>query len=71
MSGGADYSRNCLGCEHLRTEIWPVRNGNGKEAVAYRCFAPGTFRGYHMGTGMIFPYIPAWCPLRQEEAVEK
>lgn len=58
MSAGADFSLNCLGCEHLRTELWPLRGGRGKETVAYRCFAPGPCRGWHMGTGLILPYIP-------------
>ena len=62
MSAGADFSRNCMSCEHLRTELWPVRGGRGRESVAYRCFAPGPCRGYHMGTGLILPYVPAWCP---------
>lgn len=65
MSAGADFSRNCLRCEYLRTELWPVIGGRGKETVAYRCFAPGPCRGYHMGTGLIFPYVPAWCSLLQ------
>lgn len=67
MSAGADFSRNCMSCEHLRTELWPVRGGRGRESVAYRCFAPGPCRGYHMGTGLILPYVPAWCPKIERE----
>ena len=62
MSEGADFSRTCAGCEYIRTEMWPLKGGRGKEAESYRCFAPGPCQGYHMGTGRILPYVPAWCP---------
>lgn len=53
---GADYSRTCEGCEHIIAEPW------GKDALAYRCFAPGKCRGYIVGVKRFEPYIPAWCP---------
>lgn len=62
MSDGADWSRTCKGCEYIQTELWPVKGSYHEEATAYRCFAPGEHHGYHMGTGRLFPYIPAWCP---------
>lgn len=71
MSAGADFSRTCAGCEHIKTEPWPLKGSYRKETVAYRCFAPGPRRGYHMGTGRLLPYIPAWCPLMQEKAVKE
>lgn len=58
----ADFSRTCAGCEYIKKEPW----ARGK--TAYRCFAPGPNRGYHMGTTYLFPYVPAWCPKRREGA---
>lgn len=67
MSAGADWSRTCEGCEYITAVPWPVRGNCHKETVAFRCFAPGTYRGYHMGTEHLFPYVPAWCPKREGE----
>ena len=64
MSAGADFTRSCAGCEYIRTEQWPVKGSYRETTVAFRCFAPGPRRGRHMGTGRLFPYIPAWCPKR-------
>lgn len=66
MSAGADWTRTCKGCEHLRSERWPVK-GSAETAKAYRCFAPGKHYGYHVGTGRLLPYIPAWCPKMEKE----
>lgn len=62
MSVCADLSRTCEGCEHLRAGPWPVKGNCTKDTVAFRCFAPGPYRGYHMGTDRLLPYVPAWCP---------
>lgn len=62
MSVRADLSRTCKRCEYMRTEQWPVKGSYTKNTVAFRCFAPGPCRGYHMGTDRLLPYIPAWCP---------
>lgn len=64
----ADFSRTCEGCEHIRATPWPVKGSYRKETVAYRCFAPGPRKGYHMGTIHLFPYIPAWCPKLEKGA---
>lgn len=65
---GADFSRTCKGCEHLRTELWPVMGSYKAETKAYRCFAPGPYQGRHMGTKRLEPYVPAWCPKMEEKA---
>ncbi len=67
MSMGADFSRTCEGCEHIRTEPWPVKGSYSEKTIAFRCFAPGKRKGYHMGTTYLFPYIPAWCPKMQRK----
>ena len=67
MSMGADFSRTCEGCEHIRTEPWPVKGSYSEKTIAFRCFAPGKRKGYHMGTTYLFPYIPAWCPRMQRK----
>ena len=54
---GADFTSTCEGCEHVVAESWI------KDTLAYRCFAPGVFRGYIVGTERFDPYIPAWCPI--------
>ena len=59
MSEHADFSRACEGCEYIRTELWPVKGSYSNTAVAYRCFAPGPHKGYHMGTARLLPYVPA------------
>ncbi len=59
VGAGADSSRTCQGCEHVKSEPW------AKRKTGYRCFAPGPYQGYHVGTGRFLPYIPAWCPLMQ------
>ena len=63
MSMGADFSRTCEGCEHIRTERWPVRGSYSETTNAFQCFAPGPCQGYHIGTTYLLPYVPAWCPL--------
>lgn len=68
MSAGADFSRTCEGCEHIRMEPWPVKGSCSETTTAFRCFAPGKRRGYHMGTARLFPYVPAWCPERKKTA---
>ena len=65
----ADFSRTCEGCKYIRTEIWKMGTSL-KEVEAYRCFAPGPRKGYHMGTERLFPYIPAWCPKIEEQEGE-
>ena len=67
MSMGADFSRTCEGCEHIRTEPWPVKGSYSEKTIAFRCFAPGKRKGYHMGTTYLFPYIPASCPKMQRK----
>lgn len=67
MSMGADFSRTCEGCEHIRTEPWPVKGSYSEKTIAFRCFATGKRKGYHMGTTYLFPYIPAWCPKMQRK----
>ena len=57
----ADFSRTCDGCAFLKSEDW----ARGK--IAYRCFAPGPNKGYHMGTERVFPWVPAWCPVKLRE----
>ena len=57
----ADFSRTCDGCAFLKSEDW----ARGK--TAFRCFAPGPNKGYHMGTERVFPWIPAWCPVKLRE----
>lgn len=66
MNAGADFSRTCKGCEHVKSELWPVKGSYSKETTAYRCFAPGPCQGYHIGTDHFLPYIPAWCPLMEQ-----
>ncbi len=64
---GADFSRTCEGCEHVKAEEW------FKGEISYRCFADGRCKGYTVGTKYFLPYIPAWCPKlikEREEAVE-
>ena len=56
----ADFSRTCDGCAFLKSEDW------AKGKIAFRCFAPGPNKGYHMGTERVFPWIPAWCPEKGE-----
>lgn len=58
----ADFSHTCQGCEYILTELWPVKGSYHEEAIAYRCGATGPRQGYHMGTGSLLPYVPAWCP---------
>ena len=62
MSAGADWSRTCKGCRCVETVMWPVKGSYSKETEAYRCNAPGPHQGYHIGTGVFLPYVPAWCP---------
>ena len=59
---GADRSRTCEGCRHVVEAQRPVKGSYHETVTAYRCFAPGPHRGYHIGTGRVLPYIPAWCP---------
>ena len=63
MSGGADWSRTCEGCAHIRAE--PA----AKNGTWYRCFAPGPRCGYVMSDNAerFFPYVPAWYPGKEEE----
>lgn len=56
----ADFSRTCEGCAFLKSEDW----AQGK--IAFRCFAPGPNKGYHMGTERVLPWVPAWCPEKGE-----
>lgn len=69
MNAGADWSRTCEGCAYVRTEPWPVKGSYRETATAYRCGAPGTHQGYHIGTERFLPYIPAWCPKMREEDI--
>lgn len=62
MSASADFSRTCEGCSHLASEPWT----KGKKW--FRCFAPGPNKGYHVGTGRVLPYVPAWCPEQKRTA---
>ena len=62
MSARADFSRTCEGCAYIQTVLWLVKGSYSETAVAYRCFAPGPYQGYHMGTHRLLPYVPAWCP---------
>lgn len=62
----ADFSQTCHGCEYIRIEPWPVKGNYVETDVAFRCFAPGAHMGYHVGTGKLLPYIPAWCPKKKE-----
>lgn len=66
MSGGADFSQTCKGCEHVRSVPWPVKGSYSKETVAFRCFEPGKHKGYVIGIERLVPYIPAWCPLMEK-----
>ena len=63
---GADFSRTCEGCEHVKTEEWT------KNKICFRCFAPGRCYGYTVGIERFLPYIPAWCPklINNEEVLE-
>ena len=65
---GADWSRTCEGCRHVVEVPWPVKGSYHETVTAYRCFAPGPHRGYHIGTGRVLPYIPAWCPKNKKTA---
>lgn len=56
----ADFSRNCGGCRHLFTEPWE------KGMLCYRCGAEGRNRGYTVGHGRLLPYVPAWCPGKED-----
>ena len=67
MSAGADFSRSCAGCRYIKAGPWPKRGCRYEEVTAFRCLAPGPRQGYHMGTGRLFPYIPAWCPKMERE----
>ena len=53
----ADTSRTCEGCRHIFTEDWD------KSGTAYRCGAPGNYKGRVVGIRCFDPWIPAWCPL--------
>lgn len=53
----ADFTRDCEDCPHIRSEIW-----DNKGRIAFRCFAPGTNRGYVVRLDWLGPPIPAWCP---------
>lgn len=66
MSGGADWSRTCEGCPHIKAEPGP----KGEEW--YGCFAPGPRCGYVMSdyAGRFFPYVPAWCPMMERKEGE-
>lgn len=59
---GADWSRTCEGCLHMEKE--PEVRGK----AVYRCFAEGPNKGYDVGWGQILPYVPAWCPVMNQEA---
>ena len=65
---GADWSRTCEGCDSATAVPWPVRGSYNETVTAYRCLAPGPHQGYHIGTGRLLPYIPAWCPDRKKTA---
>jgi len=58
---GADFSRTCEGCGYVVYE--PAAKGK----VQARCSAPGPCRGYVVGNGRFFPYVPAWCPMMENE----
>lgn len=60
MNGGADWSRMCEGCANVMNE--PTEKG----VMWARCFAPGPREGYVVGNVRFLPYVPAWCPLMQE-----
>ena len=34
----------------VETEPWPVKGSYSEKTIAFRCFAPGKHKGYHMGT---------------------
>lgn len=65
----ADFSKTCEGFEYIRMEPWPVSGSYNETTVAFRCFAPGKRRGFHMGTARLFPYVPAWCPKMEREVI--
>ena len=60
---GADFSRTCKDCKHVRKERIP------KSDTVYRCFAEGPKMGRTVGDGRQFlPYVPAWCPEKMRGA---
>lgn len=61
---GADFTRTCAGCEHIVTEVW------AKDKMCFRCFAEGRCKGFTIGIERLNPYIPAWCPKLQKEALQ-
>lgn len=59
---GADFSRTCEGCSCITVEI-----AEGLPPM-YRCGGPGPRRGYSVSVkGRFLPYVPAWCPLMEQE----
>lgn len=59
---GADFSRTCEGCGCITVETVA-----GMPPL-FRCTAQGPRRGYTVSTGGRFlPYVPAWCPLMEQE----
>lgn len=69
MQKQANFSRTCEGCGYIRTERWPVKVSYSETTIAFRGFALGPRRGYHMGTARLLPYVPAWCPKMQGKEV--
>ena len=59
---GADFSRTCEGCGCITVETV-----EGLPPM-YRCGGPGPRRGYSVSVkGRFLPYVPAWCPMMEQE----
>lgn len=54
------WGLSCAGCEELRRE----KDGRGRDM--FRCGAAGPMQGRVVGIRACDPYIPAWCPIKNE-----
>lgn len=53
---GADFTRTCEGCPYVQ------QDGEARGKPWFRCMAEGPCKGYHIGTGRLREYVPAFCP---------
>lgn len=61
----ADYAKTCEGCRNVIAEPW------AKGDICFRCGAEGRCKGYIVGIRRFLPYVPAWCPEKENKPCMK
>lgn len=61
---GAEFGRDCRECPEVETEPY------ARDRLCWRCMAEGEHRGWIVGVGRPFSYVPAWCPRKEQTRKE-